>query len=89
LSKNEVNKLFNYHNVGYEVEKKSGRAARVVVKYAALIKDNERILSAGVPYVPAVEAITAAKEALIDPERIDVANSVSLSVAAVEAYLRG
>ena len=89
LSKNEVNKLLDYHNVGYEVEKKPDRAARVVVKYTAMIKDNERILSAGVPYAPAVEAITAAKEALIDPKKIDVATSVSLSVAAVEAYLRG
>ena len=59
------------------------------MKYTALIKDNERILSSGVPYVPAVDAITAAKEALIDPKKIDVATSVSLSVAAVEAYLRG
>jgi hypothetical protein len=89
LSKNEVNKLLDYHNVGYEVENKPDRAARVVVKYTSLIKDNERILSAGVPYAPAVEAITAAKEALIDPKKIDVATSVSLSVAAVEAYLRG
>ena len=89
LSKSEVNKLLSYHNVGYEVEKRPERPARVVVKYTALIKDNERILSSGVPYVPAVDAITAAKEALIDPKKIDVATSVSLSVAAVEAYLRG
>ena len=89
LSKNEVNKLLSYHNVGYEVEKRSGQEARVVVKYTALIEDNERILAAGVPYAPAVEAIRAAKNALIDPKKIDVATSVSLSVNAVEAYLRG
>lgn len=89
LSKNEVNKLLNYHNAGYEVEKNPKRAARVVVRYVALIKDNERILLLGVPYAPAVDAITAAKEALVDPKKIDVATSVSLSVAAVEAYLRG
>lgn len=89
LPGDEANKLFDYHNVGYEVESQWNCMARVVVKYAALIADNERILSAGVPYAPAVEAIIAAKEALIDPKEIDVAKSVSLSVNAVEAYLRG
>lgn len=89
LSKADVNKLLNYHNVGYEVEKRSDQAARVVVKYITFIEDNERILSAGVPYAPAADAIKAAKDALIDPKKIDVATSVSLSVNAVEAYLRG
>lgn len=89
LSKNEVNKLLDYHNVGYEAEKSFDLTVRVVVKYTTLIEDNDRILSAGVPYAPAIQAITAAKEALIDPKKIDVATSVSLSVEAVEAYLRG
>jgi hypothetical protein len=43
LSKQEVNKLLDYHNVGYEAEKSSEDAVRVV-KYRALIEDNERIL---------------------------------------------
>jgi hypothetical protein len=88
LSKKEVNKLFEYHSVGYEVEKGS-EGARVVVKYSALIADNDRILASDVPFAPVIAAVTAAKEALIDPKKIDVASSVSLSVAAVEAYLRG
>jgi hypothetical protein len=89
LSKKEANKLFEYHNVGYEVEKTSQDSVRVVVKYSALIEDNDRILSSDVPFAPVIEAVKAAREALIDPKNIDVASSVTLSVAAVEAYLRG
>jgi hypothetical protein len=88
LSKKEVNKLFEYHSVGYEVEKGPG-GSRVLVKYSALIADNDRILSSDVPFAPVIAAVAAAKEALVDPKKIDVASSVGLSVAAVEAYLRG
>ena len=70
LSKKEVNKLFEYHSVGYEVEKGS-EGARVVVKYSALIADNDRILASDVPFAPVIAAVTAAKEALIDPKKID------------------
>jgi hypothetical protein len=89
LSKKTVNKLLEYHSVGYEVERAANDTMRVVVKYSALIADNDRILAAGIPFAPVLQAVNAAKEALIDPKNIDVASSVALSVAAVEAYLRG
>jgi hypothetical protein len=89
LSRKAVNALFEYHNVGYESEKASDGNVRVIVKYSALIADNDRILASDIPFKPVIEAIDAAKKALIDPKNIDVAQSVTLSVAAVEAYLRG
>jgi len=82
LSRKEINKLFEYHSVGYEVERSSDDAVRVIVKYSALIADNDRILSFETPFAPVIEAVTAAKQALIDPKNIDVASSVTLSVAA-------
>jgi hypothetical protein len=89
LSRKEVNNLFAYHNVGYEVEKERGDPATVIVKYSTLIADNDKVISSDIPFQPVIEAINAAKQALIDPKDIDVASSVAHSVSAVEAYLRG
>lgn len=89
LSKDEVNEIFEYHNIGYEVECDFHEPVRVVVKYSALIEQNEELLKAEIPYQPVIDAITKAREALINPQEIDVAQSVSQSVNAVEAYLRG
>lgn len=89
LSAREVNKLFAYHNVGYEAEKQRQDLVRVLVKYSALIADNDKVISSDIPFQPVIEAISAAKQALIDPKKIDVASSISHSVTAVEAYLRG
>ena len=89
LSRKEVNKLFEYHSVGYEVDRTAAGDERVVVKYIALIADNDRLLSSDIPFAPVIEAVNAAKQALIDPKNIDVASSVAWSVVAVEAYLRG
>ena len=89
LSQDEVNEIFEYHNIGYEVECDLHEPARIVVKYSALIKENDELLESELPYQPVIDAITKAREALIDPQDIDVAASVSHSVNAVEAYLRG
>ncbi|MFL6603946.1 MAG: AbiJ-NTD4 domain-containing protein [Steroidobacteraceae bacterium] len=89
LSDAEVNQLFNYHNVGYEVEQEANDSWKVVVKYIALIEESNQVISSDIPYKPVIEAITAAKEALVDPKKIDVASSIAHSVVAVEAYLRG
>ena len=89
LSETEINQLFNYHSVGYEVERAPANNWRVVVKYSVLIDDSDQVISSDVPYKPVIDSIVAAKEALIDPQKIDVASSIAHSVAAVEAYLRG
>ncbi len=88
LAAEELNELFTYHNLGYEVEEHYG-IAKVVVKYTTLIADNDKILSSDVPFKPVIEAIHSAKQALIDPKRIDIASSIAHSVLAVEAYLKG
>jgi hypothetical protein len=89
LSSTELNRLFGYHNVGYEIEKGPLGVGTVVVKYSALIADNDNVIASDIPYKPVIEAISAARTALIDPMKIDIASSVASSVLAVEAYLRG
>jgi hypothetical protein len=89
LSRTDINQLFDYHNVGYEIEKGPIGPGRVVVKYSALVADNDNVIASDIPYKPVIEAISAARTALIDPMKIDIASSVASSVLAVEAYLRG
>ncbi len=88
LTAEDINDLFAFHNRGYEVEEATG-VARVVVRYTTLIAENDKVLSSDIPFKPVIDAISSAKQALVNPEEIDVASSISHSVSAVEAYLRG
>lgn len=91
LTLDEVNNLFSYHNIGYEVDKGifPDRPKTIVVKYDELIEDNNKILSLDIKYSAVKESITSAKKYLIDPNNIDIGNSIKSSVSAVEGYLKG
>lgn len=90
LYPNDVNELFKYHNVGYEVEeKRHDESFRVVVKYDQLIEENDRAIESDIKYVGVIASIKSAKESLIDPKNIDIENSIRNSISAIEGYLKG
>ncbi len=70
----DINNLFIYHNIGYEVDKKLfGKRAKVVVKYDKLIEDNDKLINSEIKYEAVKESIRSAKKYLIDPKNIDIA----------------
>ena len=90
LSMDEVNSLFTYYNIGYEVDFESfSRKYKVMVKYEELIEDNNKTLELDIEYDSVKESIASARKYLIDPNNIDIGNSIKSSVSAIEAYLKG
>lgn len=89
VSWKQVNKLFAYHNLGYEVVKEdSDDVCRVEVKYDVVVSEFEDS-SVAVQKFPAIAALIAsARAALADPKHIDVETSVSNSIKALEGYLK-
>lgn len=90
LSMDGVNGLFNYYNIGYEVDCETfSRKYKVVVKYEELIEDNNKVLDLDIEYDSVKESVTNAKKYLIDPNNIDIGNSIKSSVSAIEGYIKG
>lgn len=90
LTLDEANSLFAYHNIGYEIDKGIfPERPKVVVKYDELIEDNDNILSLDIKYESVKDSITSAKRYLIDPNNIDIANSIKSSISAIEGFLKG
>ena len=90
LNTKEVNKLFEYHNIGYQVE--SGQVnepAHVTVKYSAVIEESDIALKSDIKYAGVKASIETAKKALIDPKNVDIESSIKNSIDAIEGYLRG
>lgn len=89
-SLDEVNRLFEYHKLGYRVEKELfGGKYKVEVYYEKLIEDNDILIDSDIPYGSVIESIKSAKKYLVEPTHIDVSQSVRASINAIEGYLRG
>lgn len=89
VTSKQINGLFAYHNVGYEIVKDDRDGTwKVEVKYDAVIAElaSTEIATEGYPVIAAL--ITAAKSALADPKHIDIETSVSNSMKAIEGYLK-
>ncbi|MFM2589717.1 AbiJ-NTD4 domain-containing protein [Vibrio sp. TBV020] len=87
---NEINDLFDYHNIGYEIKLNSEFLDyEVNVKYDCVITENDRALELEIPYEGVLASIKSAKQALIDPKNIDIENSIKNSVSSIEGYLKG
>lgn len=90
LNIKEANELFEYHKLGYWVEEEVHRRdLKVRIHYEELIADSIELLSANIPDQSVIESIEAAKKSLIDRKNINIANSIKLSIQAIEGYLRG
>jgi len=90
LNVKEVNSLFEYHNIGYEVDSNQfNEPAHVIIKYSTVIEENDRALEADIKYKGVKASIETAKKSLIDPKNVDVESSIKNSVDAIEGYLRG
>ncbi|GGX13730.1 hypothetical protein [Undibacterium macrobrachii] len=89
VSSKQINKLFAYHNVGYEIVKDDSNGTwKVEVKYDAVIAEMSDTEAATKSY-PVISALIAgAKAALADPKHIDIETSVSNSMKAIEGYLK-
>ena len=86
----QINTLFDYHNIGYEIDFNSESSQyEVNVKYDSVIVENDRALALEIPYEGVIASIKSAKQALIDPKNIDIENSIKSSVSAIEGYLKG
>ncbi|MCS0591350.1 hypothetical protein ACFQ09_11430 [Massilia norwichensis] len=85
----KINKLFDYHNVGYEIVKSDQDGIlRVEVKYEAVIAEMTDTEVATKEY-PVISALIAgARDALADPKHINIETSVSNSMKAIEGYLK-
>jgi len=89
VSLKQVNKLLQYHNIGYVIVKdKNDGALKVEVKYDAVISElaDTAIATEKFPVISAL--IEAARAALADPKHIDIETSVSNSMKALEGYLK-
>lgn len=89
VTSRQINRLFAYHNVGYEIVKDDRDGIwKVEVKYDAVIAEmaSTEIATEGYPVIAAL--ITAARSALADPKHIDIETSVSNSMKAIEGYLK-
>jgi hypothetical protein len=85
----KINKLFDYHNVGYKiVNSDDDGILRVEVKYEAVIAEmtDTEVATEGYPVIAAL--IAAARDALADPKHINIETSVSNSMKAIEGYLK-
>lgn len=90
LNIKEVNDLFEYHSIGYEVEESLfNEPVKIIVKYSTVIEENDRALEAEIEYDGVKASIETAKKALIDPQNVDIELSIKSSVGAIEGYLRG
>lgn len=91
IDSDEINRLFDYHSVGYRVDYEGlfGNSYKIVVYYEELIEDNNKILKSDIPFDSVKQSIESAKKYLIDPNNIDIANSIKSSISAVEGYLKG
>lgn len=87
-NRKQINELFTYHRMGYEIVKNEDGAATVEVKYDVVIAELEESTAATEKYPVIASLIQAARAALVDPKNIDVETSVGNSVKALEAYLR-
>ncbi|MHC2148716.1 hypothetical protein [Pseudomonas sp. 210_17 TE3656] len=89
ISAKEVNRLFEYHNIGYELVQDGISAPwQATIKYSVVIEDIGRSLESAAKYPAIVELIERARHALADPKNIDIATSISNSVKALEGFLR-
>lgn len=91
ISVDEANQLFEYHNLGYRIEKELlwGGKNKVEVYYDKLIEDNDILIDSDIPYSTVIESIKSAKKYLVNPNNIDVSQSVKASICAIEGYLKG
>ena len=88
VGQRDLNGLFAYHNLGYELVRSNDGTLTVEIKYDAVIEDIDRTLEATGKY-PAIAALVSnARKALADPKNIDVENSISNSIKALEGFLR-
>jgi len=89
ISWKQVNKLFAYHNVGYELVKDDHDGIfKVEVKYDAVIGELNDAAVATEDYPVITALIKAARTALADPKHIDIETSISNSMKALEGYLK-
>lgn len=85
----EINSLFSYHNVGYEVVRDElDSTKRVEVKYDAVIAELDDTTAAAEKFPVISSLIGAARTALADPKHIDIENSIANSVKALEGFLK-
>ena len=84
-----INNLFTYYNIGYEIvrDERDG-ILKVEVKYDAVISEMNSAEIATEDYPVITGLITAARLALADPSHIDIENSISNSMKAIEGYLK-
>ena len=88
VNDNDVDGLFSYHNMGYEIENQKG-LSKVIIKYDAVIEETKRALNSNITYEGVIASIESAKSSIVDPKNIDIENSIKSSVSAIEGYLKG
>ncbi len=90
ISIDEINDIFEYHRVGYRLEKDPQiRQAKAVVHYDTLIEHAEALLVENIKYEGVRSSIETARELLSNPKENNVESAVKASVDAVEGYLHG
>ncbi len=92
----KFNELFNYYCLGYEINKSDEDAISdehqeliVTVKYDRVMEKCDELIDSGVKFHGVIESIRLAKDGLVNPHKIDLANSVKNSISAVEGFLKG
>lgn len=90
ISIDEINEIFEYHRVGYRLEKNSlfGKA-EAVVHYDTLIEDAEALLDKNIEYEGVLSSVETARNLLSNPKENNIESAVKASIDAVEGYLRG
>ena len=88
ILKNAANKLFAYHNIGYEVVKDEDGDAVVEVRLAAVVEETACAVISAEKYPGISALIEEARKALVDPTAVSPATAVTNAVKAVEGFVK-
>lgn len=90
ISIDDLNEIFDYHRVGYRLEKNllTGKT-EVVVHYETLIADAQALLDEDIEYEGVLASVDEARSLLSNPKESNIESSVLASIKAVEGYLCG
>lgn len=88
LARSAANKLFKYHNLGYEMVKNEDGDAVVEVRLAAVVEETASAVVSASKYPGISALIEEARKALVEPTAVSPANAVANAVKAVEGFVK-